>query len=268
MTDQAPGRLVLYALRQAVIVSLLAGTAAMTLLVVAQRRVMYPLGYGARPTPVSPPGYSTARVDTPSGRLLVWRHAGRPDRPVLLFMHGNATGIDGVAFVARPFVDAGWSVVAPEYPGYPGSPGSPSEAGLVHAARAGWRIAIEGRDPGDVLVMGNSIGSGPAIALAAETKPRGLAVISGIAYLPQVVRGTFPFIPDLLVLDRYRNAETLARVAAPVMVVHGRSDDIVDISQGRALAGSAHVALVETQGGHEIMGRRDIQTMVLKRFDR
>ena len=268
MTWPATGRLAIYALRQAVIVSLLAGTAAMTLLVVTQRRVIYPLGYGTRPTPASPRGYSTVRVDTPSGRLLVWRHAGLPGRPVLLFMHGNATGIDGVAFIARPFVDAGWSVVAPEYPGYPGSPGSPSETGLLHAARAGWRIAIEGRDPRDVLVMGNSIGSGPAIALAAETHPRGLAVVSGIANLPQVVRRTFPFIPDLLVLDRYRNAETLARVAAPVMVVHGRTDDIVDVSQGCALAESAHVALVETHGGHEIMGRRDIQTMVLKRFDR
>jgi hypothetical protein len=268
MSGPGPARLAVYALRQGVIVSLLAGAAAMTLLVVMQRRVIYPLGYGGRPTPAAPPGYSTVRVDTPSGRLLVWRHPGLPDRPVLLLMHGNASGIAGVAFVARPFVEAGWSVVAPEYPGYPGNPGSPTEKGLLDAARAGWRTAVEGRSPGDVLVMGNSIGSGPAIALAAETQPRGLAVVSGIAYLPQVVRMTFPFIPDMLVHDRFRNAETLARVHAPVLVVHGRNDDVVDMSQGLALARSAHVDLVQTRGGHEIMGRRDVQTMVLERFER
>jgi len=266
MTAQTSARLAIYALRQAAIVSLLAGAAAMTLLVVAQRRIIYPLGYGGRPTPASPPGYSPIRVDTPSGRLLVWRHVGLPDRPVLLFMHGNASGIAGVAFVARPFVQAGWSVVAPEYPGYPGSPGSPSEGGLLDAARAGWRTAVAGRSPRDVLVMGNSIGSGPAIALAAETHPRGLAVVSGIAYLPQVVRMTFPFIPDVLVRDRFRNAENLARVSAPVLIVHGRSDAVVDVSQGRALAKAARVDLAETRGGHEIMARRDVQAMVLERF--
>lgn len=262
-----PVRLALYAARQTVIVSLLAGTAAMTLLVATQRRVIYPLGYGGAPTPASPSGYEPVRVATPSGSLLVWRRNGLPGRPVLLFLHGNAAGIASTAFVARPFAEAGWGVVAPEYPGYPGNAGRPSQAGLLDAARAGWRLATAGRQPEDVLIMGNSIGSGPAIALAAETRPRGLAVVSGIASLPQVVRFSFPFIPDMLVMDRFYNADTLRNVRSPVMIVHGDSDVVVPVSQGESLARSARVRLERTGGGHEIIGRRSVQTMILRRFD-
>lgn len=267
MSASGTAGLVVHAVRQAVIVSLLAGIAAIVLLTVMQRRIIYPLGYGRLPVPAAPPGYSPVRVDTPSGDLLVWRRPGLPGRPVLLLMHGNATSVEGVAFVAMPFVRAGWTVVAPEYPGYPGNPGGPSETGLLDAARAGWRTALDGHVAGDVVVLGNSIGSGPAIALAAETHPRGLAVVSGIAYLPQVVRAAMPFIPDILVQDRFRNADAIARVTAPVLVMHGRSDDVVPFPQGEALARAAGVRLVATDGGHEIMGRSSVQEAILRRFD-
>lgn len=259
----------LLALRQIAIVVLVTTVAAMTLLVTMQRRLIYPLGYGSDPVPTAPTGFGTVRVQTPSGSLLVWMRPGRSDRPVLLFLHGNATGVDGIAHVTAPFAEEGWSIVAPEYPGYPGNAGSPSEEGLLHAARAGWEAATRsGRPSRDVVLLGNSIGSGPAIALAAETRPRGLAIVSGIASLPQVVRTRFPFVPDVLVWDRYANAAAMAHVRTRVLVLHGDRDDLVPPSQGRMLAAAAGTVPLMVAGGHDIIVRRAIQDAILKRFSR
>jgi hypothetical protein len=238
--------------------------AVVTMLAIVQRRMIYPIGYGHRPAPNSAI-FTPVRIGTPSGNLLVWRSPGRPGLPILLFLHGNATDVSGDELVTLPFRQAGWTVVVPEYPGYPGNPGSPSQAGLLDAARAGWRLA--GSTPSDVVILGNSIGSGAAIALAAETHPRGLAVVSGIASLPQVVRNRFPMVPDALIWDRYYNVAAMRRVTAPVLIVHGRDDDLVPLSQGLALAAAARVKAVVIPGGHDVVGDLAVQSLVLRRFD-
>jgi hypothetical protein len=255
-------RLAAFAAGQILLLALIA----LILLVIFQRRLIYPIGFGAQ-VPTAPEGYTGRRVRAPSGDLLVWTAPGRPGRPAVVFLHGNATTAEGVAWVMRPFREAGWTVVSPEYPGYPGNRGTPNEQGLLDAARAGWKVASEGRAPGDVLIFGNSIGTGPATALAAETRARGLAIVSGVASMPQVIRHRIRIIPDFLVMDRFYNELTMRHVSVPVMVVHGTSDDLVPFGQGEALAAAAHVQVMATSGGHEIIGRRDVVEAVLSRFD-
>lgn len=249
------------------IVTVICVLLATTLLYAMQRRAIFPLGYGSSATPTAPAGFESIRVPTPSGNLLVWIRPGARDRPVLLFLHGNAAGIDSTAYVTETFAKNGWTIVVPEYPGYPGNAGTPSQQGLLDAARSGWRTALRGgRSSNDVVILGNSIGSGPAIALAAETHPRGLVVVSGIASLPQVVRTRLAFIPDMLVRDRFYNAQAMRRVTSPVMVVHGTSDDVVPVSQGASLARAANARLETVPGGHEIIALPAVQKAVLARF--
>lgn len=189
--------------------------------------------------------------------------------PTLLFLHGNATSASGIAFLTKRFADAGWTIVVPEYPGYPGSTGTPSEAGLLDAAKIGWKVAsAEGTPSTDILVVGNSIGSGPAIAIAAEQRPRGLAVVSGMAYLPDVIRTRFPFIPDALVKDAYDNVARMRDVTIPVMVVHGTADDLIPFPHGRRLAAAAGAPLVAVKGGHEIIAMERVQTEIMNRFEK
>lgn len=240
---------------------------ALALVVCMQRRVIYPLAYGEKVEPLAPAGFSARRVPSGPGSLLVWHAKGRPDRPTLLFLHGNATDVDGVEWITRAFRKAGWSVVAPEYPGYPGNDGSPSERGLDRAAEAGWKVATEaGHTGSSVVVMGNSIGSGPAIGVAARHDPLGLVVVSGMASMPQVVRGRIPLIPDFLVWDRYYNAARIAQVSCRTMIVHGREDDLIPLSQGLALARTARTHAIVLPGGHGIMGDRRVVDMVIDAF--
>jgi pimeloyl-ACP methyl ester carboxylesterase len=135
-----------------------------------QERFIFPVRHNG--TPVAPSGiWQAAHVDLPgTGRLaFLFADTGtRSGAPVLLYLHGNGSSAAITAAATEQLARAGVPVVAAEYPGYSGNPGAPSEASLRATAEA---TAAWARDrwPGRRLaVLGESIGSAPAIHLAAK----------------------------------------------------------------------------------------------------
>jgi fermentation-respiration switch protein FrsA (DUF1100 family) len=80
--------------------------------------------------------------------------------------------------------------------------------------------------PRDLVVVGNSIGSGPATEMALRHDVAALILVSGFSSLPEVVQSQVP-VPQWLVRDRFDNAAKLARVRAPVFLMHGDADTLV-----------------------------------------
>src|SRR3546814_15381112 len=76
----------------------------------------------------------------------------------------------------------------------------------------------------NVVIVGNSIGSGPATELALRHDVAALILVSGLSDLPSVVQSQVPFAPRWLVRDRFDNAAKLRRVRAPVFLMHGDAD--------------------------------------------
>ncbi|KAH7569179.1 hypothetical protein JRO89_XS06G0119600 [Xanthoceras sorbifolium] len=84
----------------------------------------------------------------------------------------------------------------------------------------------------DLILYGQSVGSGPTLHLGSRLKKlRGLvlhsAILSGIRVL-YPVKMTFWF-------DIFKNIDKIRHVICPVLVIHGTNDDIVDLSHGRRL---------------------------------
>src|SRR5262245_66157214 len=91
--------------------------------------------------------------------LLAWyRSPPTQDAPVLLYYHGNAGHIGNRADKVRPYLDAGYGVLLPEYRGYGGNPGRPTEEGIYADARAAIAFLIgEGVSPGRIVCYGESL---------------------------------------------------------------------------------------------------------------
>ena len=209
---------------------------AVTALFGLQRRLIFPAPPGP---PVSVPGFNAITYTTADG--LVLRGLYRPavlGSTTLLFCHGNGDTLRGAARATVPFVDAGFGVLLLEYRGYGGNPGKPTEAGLYADGRAAlaW-LAAHGVAADQIVLLGNSIGSGPAVQLATEGDYRGLVIVSGFADLPALIAGKFHVAGiERLVLDRFDNAGKLARVSAPVLILHGTADRVIPGSQTQQLA--------------------------------
>ena len=80
----------------------------------------------------------------------------------------------------------------------------------------------------NIIIMGRSIGSGPACYLASQfTKARALILISPIKSVKDVARQNYGRIVDLLIEERFDNFQTAKSIKCPVLVYHGLKDTMV-----------------------------------------
>jgi uncharacterized protein len=204
-----------------------------------------------------PDGYRF--VETRTSDDLKLRAAYRPaaeGKPTLIFFHGNGDSIMGADAATRMLVERGYGALLVEYRGYAGNPGSPSEQGLYRDGEAAiqW-LAGQGIGSDKLVIIGNSIGSGPATEMALRHQPAGLIIVSGFASLPAVVSDIRPFIPgELLVSDRYDNESKLGRVSSPILILHGDADALVrpfNAERLKQAAPDAALVMVPDKG-HEL----------------
>lgn len=139
-----------------------------------------------------------------------------------------------------------------DYAGYGRSTGKPTEYNTYADIEAAYNCLKEkyGVADEDIILYGQSVGSGPTIDLASQL-PNLRAVVlhspilSGLRVL-YPVKKTFWF-------DIYKNVDKIGLVNCPVLVIHGTSDDVVDCSHGKQLwelCKVKHSPLWLSGGGH------------------
>ena len=206
----------------------------------------------------SGPGYHDVAYETADGLRLAGGYLeAAPGKPTLLFFHGNAATWQSSAQILSRLAYLGYGVFAASYRGYRANPGTPSEVGLYRDARAAaaW-LAAEGVDADDLVIVGNSLGSGPAVELARAVQPRGLVLISPFASMTEVAAANARWLPvEWLMRDRYDNAAKLPEIAAPVLILHGARDTLIPLSQAQRLARLAQKGTLVTvpHAGHELV---------------
>ncbi len=231
-----------------------------------QRSFLFPAPKNYSSSP--PSGYESVETRTSDGLTL--KAAYRPatnGKPVLVFFHGNGDSIAGADVATRQLVDAGYGAMLIEYRGYGGNRGSPHEAGLYKDGEAAisW---LSGKDikPGNLVFIGNSIGSGPATEMAARHSPSALILISGFASLPSVVADLYPFLPtNLLIRDKFDSAAKLDKVAAPILLLHGADDQLVSADHASRLkrANPKAELVIVPEKGHELAYTLVAQNQIL-----
>ncbi len=121
------------------------------------------------------------------------------------------------------------------YRGYGGSDGKPTEDGLIADARAAYDFARATYPDAKLVLWGESLGTGVAVALAAEKDVAAVILEAPFTSTADVAFSAYPFVPvRLLMKDQFRSDERIGKVKAPVLVMHGARDRIVPFRSGRA----------------------------------
>jgi fermentation-respiration switch protein FrsA (DUF1100 family) len=207
------------------------------------------------------------RLKTEDGEsLLAWSIPPAPGRPVILYFHGNAGGLDLRVERFRAMAEAGIGLLGIEYRGYASSTGSPSERGLKLDGEATYAAAIaSGVAPERIVPLGESLGSGVAVALAARHKVGALVLDSPYSSIADVAAATYWFVPvRALLRDPFRNELLIGSVKAPTLIVHGTKDAVVPIRFGEKLFGLANPPkdFWRVEGAaHLAMGERLAETL-------
>lgn len=169
--------------------------------------------------------------------IVSWRTDGKAGWPTILYLHGNAGNLASRADRFQRYQTRGFAVMMMSWRGYSGSSGNPSEANNVADAQLAYdMLRAQGVPPEDIVVYGESLGSGVAIQLAGERPVAALILDAPYTSIVDVALLTYPYLPVRpLLIDRYESDRHIKRVRAPVLILHGERDAIIPVRMGRAI---------------------------------
>ncbi|HET9864874.1 MAG TPA: alpha/beta hydrolase [Steroidobacteraceae bacterium] len=195
----------------------------------------------ARPGELAAERGESLWFDIEGSRVEAWLLPAAVDgpAPLLIYAHGNGELID---FWAKPFAAlraAGIHVLLVEFPGYGRSEGRPSERSITATLLAAYDRAV--RDPrvdaGRIVGYGRSMGGGAIGQLAARRPLAALILESTFSSLRDMVRAHR--VPDWLIPNRFDTRAVLGNYPGPVLLIHGRRDEIIPATHAQALATAA-----------------------------
>ena len=181
-----------------------------------------------------PSDVTETKVTTADGSVVpVWKVTGVSPlkKQVLLFFHGNAETLSNVVYSQRMFSTLGFTSYAVEYQGFPGTTGSLSEVGFYQNGETAIELLLknEAIKPPDVIVFGNSIGTGPASYIAQKYNVGTLLLTAPYTSLPDVVK-EMPLVGLLspFLWYRFPVGEYIANLKDTCVVdAHGRRDTVI-----------------------------------------
>jgi fermentation-respiration switch protein FrsA (DUF1100 family) len=235
------------------------------LMYVAQRSLMYfPETVRTSPAQAGLPEAEEIMLDAADGeRIVAWHVAPRGDQPVVLYFHGNGGALRYRADRYRALTQDGTGLLALSYRGYGGSSGRPSEGGLLEDARATYAFAASRYPAARFALWGESLGTGVAVALAAEKRVARLVLEAPFLSAVDIAAAAYPFVPvRLLMKDQFRSDLRIRNVTAPVLIVHGDRDNVIPIASGEQLYEliSGPKRFLRIPGaGHEDLGMRTVE---------
>lgn len=208
------------------------------LLYLLQRNLMYfPYRERIEPAAAGLPQAAEEILETADGeKVIAWHIPAQAGKPVIVYFHGNGGSIAGRAGRFAVLTDGGNGLVALSYRGYGGSSGRPSETGLMADAMAAYRFAIAKYSADRIVLWGESLGTGVAVALAAEHPAAKLVLEAPFTSAADIAASVYPIVPvRMLMKDQFRSDEKIGKVKAPVLVLHGARDNVVPIRFGERL---------------------------------
>jgi uncharacterized protein len=201
-----------------------------------------------------------------------WFVAHPQPRGVALFCHGNGGNVSTQAEMLRDLNQHhGLSVLAFDYRGYGRSEGCPSEPGILQDARAArrWLAGRTGTFESDIILIGQSLGGGVAIDLAANDGARALVLMNTFTSLPDVGASHAPWLlPHWNMTYRMNSLAKVDRYSGPLLISHGDQDEIIPIHQGHQLyeAATGPKRFLIEPGGRHNDPRSDAYPAALEEF--
>lgn len=147
---------------------------------------------------------------------------------LVFYLHGNAGSLNKWGAVAKRYTNLHYDVFIPDYPGYGKSTGSiKSQAQLFEAIQTAYNEMKKRYSETQIVVLGYSIGTGPAAKLAATNHPTLLILQAPYYNLTDMMRHRFPIVPTFLLKYKFQTNEYLNDCKMPVVIFHGNEDEVI-----------------------------------------
>mgnify|MGYP006136369803 CR=1 FL=1 len=170
--------------------------------------------------------------------LLSWYHNKDINSyKTILFLHGNAGTLENRIHKINHFKDINVNLLIISWRGFSKNQGKPNEQGLYEDARSAieW-LRSKGIKESDIIIYGESLGTGVASEIAQHKNFAGVILESPFTSMIELGKEKYPFLPvKFLLKDTYESNKKIKNIKAPVLVMHGKVDDIVPFHMGKKI---------------------------------
>ena len=176
----------------------------------------------------------------------------KESKGLVLYFHGHRGSIASWGYVADDIVENGWDCLVYDYRSYGKSNGKIiSELSLHRDAQFIYDVMSERYKGKDIILFGQSLGSGIAAKLATENKIKALLLVTPYFNFTDVVRFHYPFLPVRFLLKyKLTTNKSLPQIKVPVYLIHGTKDELIQYESSIRLSSlSDNIQLTTVNGG-------------------
>ena len=170
--------------------------------------------------------------------LLGWFHEKNlNDYKTLIYFHGNAGSLENRIHKLNHFKDMNINFLIIAWRGFSGNNGKPTEQGLYEDGKSAinW-LAKLGVDEKNLILYGESLGTGIATQLAQNKNYSGVILETPFTSMVDAAKMHYPYIPvNFLLKDKYENYKKIKNINSPILVMHGEVDQIVPFAMGKKI---------------------------------
>ena len=170
--------------------------------------------------------------------LLSWYHnKNLNDYKTILFLHGNAGSLENRIHKINHFKDMNVNFLIIAWRGFSGNKGKPTEKGLYEDASSAIRwLKSKGVKENNLIIYGESLGTGIATELAQNKNFAGIILESPFTSMIEAGKDKYPFLPvKLLLKDKYESNKKIKNINSPILIMHGKVDNIVPFHMGKKM---------------------------------
>ena len=170
--------------------------------------------------------------------LLGWFHKKNLKQfKTIIYFHGNAGKLENRIHKLNHFKNMNVNFLIISWRGFSGNDGKPSEDGLYDDGNSAieWLKNI-GLAEEDIIIYGESLGTGIAVEIAQNKNFAGLILETPFTSMTEAAKNFYPYIPvNLLLKDKYKNNQKIKNINIPVLIMHGKADQIVPFWMGKKI---------------------------------
>ena len=170
--------------------------------------------------------------------LLAWHHKKNNNKfKTILYLHGNAGSLENRIHKINHFKDLDVNFLIIAWRGFSGNEGKPNEAGLYEDGRSAVKWLInQGVKVEDIIIYGESLGTGVATEIAQNQNFAGIILESPFTSMIAAGKSKYPIFPiKLLLKDKYESDKKIKNIVSPILVMHGEADKIVPFWMGEKI---------------------------------
>ncbi len=147
---------------------------------------------------------------------------------LILYMHGNAGALSTWGDIAHVYTSLGYDLFILDYRGYGRSPGKiHSEKELFNDVQSAYDAMKRIYPEEKIVVLGYSIGTGPAAMLAANNKPRMLILQAPYYSMTDMMKKEYGFLPTFMLRYPLATCDYVQKTTAPIIIFHGTDDEVL-----------------------------------------